>query len=84
MRVLVHTDTDALRALIARDRVANVFVDSLVRENNSAVPTFRGSVMLGLFADDGVTLAAACWVGSNAGPHRGHRGAGDALWALGR
>ncbi|PYI37415.1 GNAT family N-acetyltransferase [Arthrobacter psychrolactophilus] len=68
VRVLVHADTDALRALIARDRVANVFVDSLVRENNSAVPTFRGSVMLGLFADDGVTLAAACWVGSNVVP----------------
>jgi ribosomal protein S18 acetylase RimI-like enzyme len=68
VRVLVHQDTDALRALIARDRVANVFVDSLVSENNSAVPAFPGSVMLGFFEDDGVTLAAACWVGSNVVP----------------
>lgn len=68
VRVLVHWDTDALRTLIARDRVANVFVDSLVSQNNSAVPSFSGSVMLGHFMDDGVTLAAACWVGSNVVP----------------
>ncbi|MFQ4148497.1 GNAT family N-acetyltransferase [Arthrobacter sp. LAPM80] len=68
MRVLVHRDTDALRALIARDRVANVFVDSLVNQNNSAVPASQGADMLGFFEDDGVTLAAACWVGSNVVP----------------
>lgn len=68
VRVLVHQDTDALRALIARDRVANVFVDSLLEQNNTAVPNFPGAVMLGFFADDGVSLAAACWVGSNVVP----------------
>ncbi|ALV44746.1 hypothetical protein MB46_03685 [Arthrobacter alpinus] len=68
VRVLAHRDTDALRALVARDRVANVFVDSLINENNSAVPQSPGSVMLGFFEDDGVRLAAACWVGSNIVP----------------
>ncbi|MGP9500665.1 GNAT family N-acetyltransferase [Specibacter sp. AOP5-B1-6] len=68
VRVLVHADTDALRALVARDRVANVFVDTLINQNNSAVPPFPGADMLGFFADDGVTLAAACWVGSNVVP----------------
>ena len=68
VRVLVHWDTDALRTLIARDRVANVFVDSLISQNNSAVPSFPGSLILGHFMDDGVTLAAACWVGSNVVP----------------
>lgn len=65
VRVLVHADTDALRALVARDRIANVFVDSLINQNNSAVPASAGAVMLGFFMDDGVSLAAACWVGSN-------------------
>lgn len=68
VRVLVHGDTGALRTLIARDRVANVFVDSLVSHNKSAVPSFPGSVILGHFMDDGVTLDAACWVGSNVVP----------------
>ena len=68
VRVLVHWDTDALRTLIARDRVANVFIDSLISQNKSAVPSFPGSLMLGYFMDDGVTLAAACWVGSNVIP----------------
>lgn len=68
VRVLVHADTDALRRLIARDRVANVFVDSLIEQSNSAVPAFPGAVMLGIFKDDGVSLAAACWVGSNVVP----------------
>lgn len=68
VRVLVHADTDALRALVARDRVANVFVDTLINQNNSAVPPFPGADMLGFFVDDGVTLAAACWVGSNVVP----------------
>lgn len=68
VRVLVHADTDALRSLIARDRVANVFVDSLIEQSNSAVPVFPGAIMLGIFMDDGVTLAAACWVGSNVVP----------------
>ncbi|MET4002586.1 MULTISPECIES: DUF4081 domain-containing GNAT family N-acetyltransferase [Arthrobacter] len=68
VRVLVHRDTGALRALIARDRVANVFVDSLLTQNSSAVPAFPGALMLGFFEDDGVSLAAACWVGSNVVP----------------
>lgn len=68
VRVLGHRDTDALRRLIARDRVANVFADSLVKQYNSAAPAFPGAVMLGFFEDDGVTLAAACWVGSNVVP----------------
>lgn len=68
VRVLGHRDTDALRRLIARDRVANVFADSLVNQYNSADPAFPGTVMLGFFADDGVSLTAACWVGSNVVP----------------
>lgn len=68
VRVLVHSDTDALRALVARDRVANVFVDSLVNQNRSAVPVAPGAYMLGFFMEDGVRLAAACWVGSNVVP----------------
>lgn len=68
VRVLGHADTDALRRLIARDRVANVFADSLINQNNSAVPGIQGAVMLGFFMEDGVSLAAACWVGSNVVP----------------
>lgn len=68
VRVLVHSDTDALQALIARDRVANVFIDSLVSQQRSAVPPIPGAHMLGCFEDDGVSLAAACWVGSNVVP----------------
>ncbi|MGO4385249.1 GNAT family N-acetyltransferase [Specibacter sp. RAF43] len=68
VRVLVHEDTDALRALVARDRVANVFIDSLLRQTGSAVPTQSGAVILGFFEDDGAALAAACWVGSNVVP----------------
>lgn len=68
VRVLVHEDTDALRNVIARDRVVNVFVDSLIEQNKSAVPGTQGALMLGFFEDDGVTLAAACWVGSNVVP----------------
>ncbi len=68
VRVLVHSDTDALRAVIARDRVANVFVDSLVNQNRSAVPPIPGARMVGYFEDDGVSLAAACWIGSNVVP----------------
>ncbi|MGA7204902.1 MAG: GNAT family N-acetyltransferase [Specibacter sp.] len=67
MRVLVHEDTDALRALIARDPVANVFIDSLLAQGGSAVPSQRGAVVLGFFEHDG-GLAAACWVGSNVVP----------------
>ena len=68
VRVLVHADTGALRALIARDRVVNVFVDSLINQHNSAVPSVPGNVILGYFMDDGVSLTAACWVGSNVVP----------------
>ncbi|MHA7305033.1 GNAT family N-acetyltransferase [Arthrobacter sp. TMN-49] len=45
-----------------------MFVDSLIEQSNSAVPAFPGAVMLGIFKDDGVSLAAACWVGSNVVP----------------
>lgn len=68
VRVLGHADTDALRVLIARDRVVNVFAESLINQNNSAVPGIQGAVMLGFFTDDGAHLAAACWVGSNVVP----------------
>ncbi|MBP2411314.1 putative GNAT family acetyltransferase [Arthrobacter stackebrandtii] len=68
VRVLVHSDTDALRSLVARDRVSNVFVDSLVNQHRSAVPAIPGAHMLGYFEDDGARLAAACWVGSNVVP----------------
>lgn len=67
VRVLVHSDTDALRTLLARDHVANVFVESLVIQYRSAVPAFPGSVVLGCF-DDAGSLTAACWVGSNVVP----------------
>lgn len=79
VRVLVHSDTDALRALIARDRVANVFVDSLLDQHHSAVPAAPGAHMLGYFEDDGVSLAAACWVGSNVVPIEAGRGQAEAF-----
>ncbi|MFC8302140.1 GNAT family N-acetyltransferase [Specibacter sp. NPDC057265] len=65
--MLIHSDTDALRSLLARDHVANVFVESLVIQYRSAVPAFPGAVILGCF-DDAGSLAAACWVGSNVVP----------------
>ncbi|MCQ9163507.1 DUF4081 domain-containing GNAT family N-acetyltransferase [Arthrobacter sp. STN4] len=68
VRVLVHEDTAALRALVARDPVANVFIDSLLSTGGSAVPAQRGAVILGFFDPDGGALAAACWVGSNVVP----------------
>ncbi|WP_306418909.1 DUF4081 domain-containing GNAT family N-acetyltransferase [Arthrobacter sp. GMC3] len=68
MRVLVREDTDALRALVARDPVANVFIDSLLGHGGSAVPSQPGSVILGFFEHDGGDLASACWVGSNVVP----------------
>lgn len=68
VRVLVREDTDALRALIARDPVTNVFVDSLLIQSSSAVPNQPGAVILGFFESDGAELAAACWVGSNVVP----------------
>jgi predicted GNAT family acetyltransferase len=68
VRVLVHEDTEALRALIARDPVSNVFIDSLLAQGGSAVPSQHGAVVLGFFEHDGGELAAACWVGSNVIP----------------
>ena len=71
VRALVHEDTDALRALVARDPVANVFIDSLLTQGRSAVPSQPGAVILGYFDNfehDGGELAAACWVGSNVVP----------------
>lgn len=68
VRVLVHEDTAALRALVARDPVANVFLDALLTAGGSAVPAQRGAVILGFFEHDGAQLAAACWVGSNVVP----------------
>jgi len=68
VRVLVREDTGALRALVARDPVANVFIDSLLGNGGSAVPSQPGSVILGFFENDGGDLASACWVGSNVVP----------------
>jgi len=68
VRVLVHEDTDALRALVARDPVVNVFVESLLNQSRSAVPAHGGAVILGFFEPDGGQLASACWVGSNVVP----------------
>ncbi|ALE07644.1 acetyltransferase [Arthrobacter sp. ERGS1:01] len=68
VRVLVQEDTSALRTLIARDPVANVFVDSLLSQGGSAVPGHPGAVILGFFENDGAELTAACWVGSNVVP----------------
>lgn len=68
VRVLVHEDSDALRSLVARDPVANVFVDSLLAHGRTAIPALGGAVVLGYFEHDGAELAAACWVGSNVVP----------------
>ncbi|WP_186759254.1 GNAT family N-acetyltransferase [Arthrobacter alpinus] len=68
VRVLVHEDTDALRALIARDPVANVFIAALLGPGGSAVPSQPGTVILGFFEHDGEDLDGACWVGSNVVP----------------
>lgn len=67
VRVLAHEDTDALRRLTEQDPVANVFMASQLESSPSAVPSFAGSVVLGYF-DDGGSLTAACWVGSNVVP----------------
>lgn len=68
VRVLVHEDTAALRTLVARDPVVNVFIDSLLTTGGSAVPAQRGAVILGFFEHDAGPLASACWVGSNVVP----------------
>lgn len=68
VRVLVHEDTQALLALVAKDAVANVFIDSLLTKGRSAVPIQQGAVILGYFEQNGTRLAAACWVGSNVVP----------------
>ncbi|PYI66097.1 GNAT family N-acetyltransferase [Arthrobacter livingstonensis] len=68
VRVLAHGDTAALRTLVARDPVANVFIDALLTTGGSAVPAQHGAVILGLFEHDGGPLASACWVGSNVVP----------------
>ncbi len=68
VRVLAHEDTAALRTLVARDPVANVFIDALLTAGRSAVPTQHGAVILGFFQNDGGELASACWVGSNVVP----------------
>jgi len=67
VRVLVHQDTEALVELVRQDPVTNVFVASQLEASGSAVPSLPGSVMLGYF-DDGGSLAAACWIGSNVVP----------------
>ncbi|WP_026554035.1 DUF4081 domain-containing GNAT family N-acetyltransferase [Arthrobacter sp. 35W] len=63
---LVHEDTEALRALVAADPVANVFLASQLEATGTAVPDIPGAVALGYF--DGDKLRAACWVGSNVVP----------------
>ncbi|WP_338069466.1 GNAT family N-acetyltransferase [Specibacter cremeus] len=65
--MLAHEDSDALRALVARDPVANVFMEALLAQSPSAVPRVAGAYVLGFFDDDDV-LASACWVGSNVVP----------------
>lgn len=68
VRPLVHADTEALRVLVARDHVANVFVESILDQVASAVPSQYGALILGYFDADTQQLEAACWVGSNVVP----------------
>lgn len=68
VRPLVHADTAMLRELVARDRVANVFVDSILDQVASAVPSQYGAIILGFFDPSSDQLEAACWVGSNVVP----------------
>ncbi|WP_179390494.1 DUF4081 domain-containing GNAT family N-acetyltransferase [Psychromicrobium silvestre] len=67
IRVLSHPDTAALRALVDRDPVANVFMAAQLDQHASAVPSVLGAQTVGYFADDG-ELLAACWVGANVIP----------------
>jgi predicted GNAT family acetyltransferase len=66
VRVLGPTDTAALRELVSRDAVANVFMDAQLEATGTAGPTPSGGMVLGRF--DGTALASACWVGANIVP----------------
>ncbi|MEE1620096.1 GNAT family N-acetyltransferase [Zafaria sp. Z1313] len=66
VRVLGDADTPGLRALVDRDPVAHLFMDSQLEATGTAAPSSTGSLVLGRF--DGNRLAAACWVGMNIVP----------------
>ncbi|WP_417234543.1 GNAT family N-acetyltransferase [Arthrobacter sp.] len=66
IRVLAAEDTPALRGLIARDPVANIFMDAQLAATGTAAPTAGGSLVLGRF--DAGELASALWVGANLVP----------------
>lgn len=66
VRVLAADDTAALRALVARDPVANIFMDAQLEATGTAAPTSGGSLVLGRF--DGGELTSALWVGANLVP----------------
>lgn len=66
IRVLSDADTPALRALIARDPVSNIFMDAQLDATGGAGPVSSGSFVLGRF--DGGLLTSACWVGANLVP----------------
>lgn len=81
VRPLTLGDTDALRLLVARDRISNVFIDSLLDQGCTATPGHYGALILGYFAPDN-QLEAACWVGSNIVPVEAapEHGAAFGLW----
>jgi len=66
IRVLAAEDTTALHGLIARDPVANIFMDAQLAATGTAAPTPGGSLVLGRF--DGGELTSALWVGANLVP----------------
>ncbi|WP_372696726.1 GNAT family N-acetyltransferase [Arthrobacter sp. JSM 101049] len=66
VRVLAAEDTAALRGLVARDPVANIFMDAQLDATASAAPTPGGSLVLGRY--DGGELRSALWVGANLVP----------------
>ena len=66
VRVLADEDTEPLRALVAEDPVANVFLDAQLDCTGTAAPTGSGGMVVGRF--DGERLESACWVGANLVP----------------
>lgn len=66
VRVLAAADTADLRALVARNPVANIFMDAQLECAPSAAPTSSGSMVLGHY--DAGELRAAIWVGANLVP----------------
>lgn len=86
VRVLGASDTGLLGELVARDPVANVFIDAQLAASGSAAPTSSGGMVLGRF--DGGRLDSACWVGANVVPIEASAEAAvefaDAILPLGR